>query len=61
MGYADVGEEEDWGKPIDKEGTHNDEQVTSKKRKDEGAPGSTAVLALQSHVMLRPCHNMHSM
>lgn len=43
MGYADMGEEEDWGKSSDKAEEHVDEQVTSKKHKDQGTGGRRAL------------------
>ena len=46
MGYADMGEEEDWGKSADKAEEHVDEQVTSKKRKDQATAGENAMLLI---------------
>ena len=50
MGYADIGEEEDWGKSTDNAEEHVDEQVTSKKRKDQGAGGGVALLLIQRSI-----------
>ena len=49
MGYADIGEEEDWGRS-DQGGKETDDQQTSKKRKD----GSTAGQAAQYSIEIWP-------
>lgn len=42
MGYADIGEEEDWGKSDQKGAREADEHATSKKRKDGSTAGKLA-------------------
>ena len=43
MGYADIGEEEDWGRADGKTKDEADAQATSKKRKDGSTVGAEAV------------------
>lgn len=42
MGYADIGEEEDWGRSDQKTANEMDDQLTSKKRKDGSTAGQAA-------------------
>ena len=58
MGYADIGEEEDWGKSTDTAEERTDEQVTSKKRKDHGSGGSPASTCLYETLCIVP--RLHS-
>lgn len=56
MGYADIGEEEDWGKSTDTADRNSNEQVTSKKRKDHGVAGSIAFDTLFICIATLPCY-----
>lgn len=40
MGYADIGEEEDWGRADEKSPKEADGNATSKKRKDSSTAGT---------------------
>ena len=42
MGYADIGEEEDWGRSDQKDVKETDDHQTSKKRKDGSTAGQAA-------------------
>ena len=44
MGYADIGEEEDWGRSDQKGAKETDDHLTSKKRKDGSTAGQAAQL-----------------
>ena len=41
MGYADIGEEEDWGRSDEKAAKVTDDHLTSRKRKDGSTAGQT--------------------
>lgn len=56
MGYADIGEEEDWGRADQKSPQEADGHATSKKRKDGSTAGDCHACMNRAQLsMLRPC------
>lgn len=56
MGYADIGEEEDWGRADQKSPQEADGHATSKKRKDGSTAGDCHACMNRAPLsMLRPC------
>ena len=52
MGYADIGEEEDWGRTDEKAPRDADAHATSKKRKDGSATGTHCMIPRKPHFVL---------
>lgn len=52
MGYADIGEEEDWGRTDEKALKEADAHATSKKRKDGSATGTHCMIPRKLHFIL---------
>ena len=56
MGYADIGEEEDWGRADQKSPQEADKNATSKKRKDGSTAGDCHACMMRAELStLRPC------